>query len=64
MGPTRRVLVVEDDDDLRALFTTTLQFAGFEVSDAADGLAALRALDTNRPDLVVLDLRIPFVSGF
>lgn len=64
MGSSKRILVVEDDDDLRLLFKTSLRLAGFDVSEAADGLAALRALDANRPDLVVLDLRLPFISGF
>lgn len=64
MSEAKRILVVEDDDDLRALFKTSLRLAGFDVSEAADGLAALRAIDSNRPDLVVLDLRLPFISGF
>lgn len=56
--------MVEDNDDLRDLFSSSLRLAGFTVMEAADGLAALRILDSTRPDLIVLDLRIPFVSGF
>jgi CheY-like chemotaxis protein len=60
----KQILVVEDNEDLRDLFTSSLRRAGFAVIEAADGLAALRILDSIRPDLIVLDLRIPFVSGF
>ena len=59
----RRILVVEDNDDLRHLFAEALTVAGFQVSQAADGLQALRAIDSNPPNLVVLDLRLPYFSG-
>ena len=59
----RRILVVEDHDDLRQMFADALKLAGFHVSQAADGLQALRQLDGNSPDLVVLDLRLPYFNG-
>lgn len=59
----RRILIVEDNDDLRHLFADALSAAGFHVSQASDGLQALRQLDGNPPDLVVLDLRLPYFSG-
>ncbi len=58
-----RVLVVEDDDDLRHLFRTTLALAGFDVAEARTGLEALERIDHNPPDLVVLDLGLPEISG-
>jgi len=58
-----RVLVVEDDDDLRHLFRTTLALAGFDVAEARTGLEALERTDHNPPDLVVLDLGLPEISG-
>ncbi len=45
-----RVLVVEDDDDLRHLFRTTLALAGFDVAEARTGLEALERIDHNPPD--------------
>lgn len=58
------VLVVEDDDDLRSIFRSALALAGFAVQEAADGFDALRRLDSNPPDLVVLDLSLPIISGY
>ena len=60
----KRILVVEDDDSLRGLYRTTLSLAGYTVDEAADGLTALRAIDNQPPDLVILDLMLPTVSGF
>lgn len=60
----RRVLVVEDDDDLRRMYRAALTFGGFEVFEANDGMTALNFLDTERlPDLVLLDLMLPHVNG-
>jgi DNA-binding response OmpR family regulator len=59
----RHILVVEDDGDLRRLYRTTLTIAGYEVEEAADGLDALHRMDAHRPDLVVLDIGLPALSG-
>jgi two-component system chemotaxis response regulator CheY len=59
----KRVLIVEDDADLRRMFRTALQFAGYDVSEAGDGLEALRAFDRDGFDLLVLDLGLPVMSG-
>ena len=59
----KRVLIVEDDVELRRLFRLELTFSGYVVSEAGDGLEALRALDNNHVDLVVLDLGLPIVTG-
>jgi two-component system, sensor histidine kinase and response regulator len=58
------ILIVEDDDDLRRLFRTTLTLAGYAVFEADNGLDALRRIDHSPPDLVVLDLMLPTISGF
>lgn len=57
------ILIVEDDEDLRRLFRTALALAGYEVIEAGDGLEALRWIDHSPPDLVVLDLMLPRLSG-
>jgi len=62
--PSRKtVLIVEDDDDLRRMFRTALMIAGFSVEEAADGAAALHRVHHEPPDLIVLDLSLPTVSG-
>ncbi len=60
----RRVLLVEDDDDLRQLFRVALSLAQFEVFEASGGLEALRQLDAQPPDVVVLDLMMPGLDGY
>ncbi len=58
-----RVLVVEDDDAIRDSVAEILADEGYDVSLAADGGAGLRAARARRPDVVVLDLKMPNVSG-
>lgn len=59
----KRILVVEDNADLRRLFRTALTMAGFDVDEAADGLDALRIIESRVPDLVVLDLMLRSLDG-
>ena len=57
------ILIVEDDEDLRRLFRTALSLAGYDVMEAGDGLEALQRIDSTPPDLIVLDLVLPRMSG-
>jgi two-component system phosphate regulon response regulator PhoB len=59
-----RVLVVDDEPDITALVAYHLAKAGYRVITAATGRDALRAAREERPDLVVLDLMLPGVSGY
>jgi len=59
-----RVLVVDDEDSIRELLTTSLRFDGFEVYCAADGVQALELAQHLDLDLVVLDVLLPGMSGF
>jgi DNA-binding response OmpR family regulator len=59
----KRVLVVDDDRDIRDLVTFKLQQAGYEVRQAEDGLQALDAVREWAPDLVGLDVMMPGLSG-
>ncbi len=63
-APEARLLVVEDEPNIRELLSTALRFAGFEVHVAADGATALRVAETTRPDLLVLDVMLPDMDGF
>ncbi len=58
------LLVVEDETPTRLLLALVLRGAGYRVSEAADGNEALRILHDDPPDLVLLDLLLPGISGF
>jgi DNA-binding response OmpR family regulator len=58
------VLVVDDDVSCRDLLKSALEDEGFEVRVATDGRAALRCVERRRPDLILLDLEMPVLSGW
>lgn len=59
-----RILVVEDDLELRRLLSVQLGLAGHEVSVAEDGVAALAAVEAEHPELLVLDVMMPRMNGW
>jgi DNA-binding response OmpR family regulator len=59
-----KVLIADDDADLRDLIAFTLSQAGYLVIKAADGPAAVRSFEAEAADLVVLDINMPGMSGF
>jgi CheY-like chemotaxis protein len=61
---TRRVLVVDDDDQTRAILRTALRHRGLEVDEAEDGRRALDLLAETRYAVVLLDLIMPNLDGF
>lgn len=61
--PTARILVVDDDAEIRASLRRALAFEGYAVVVAADGEEALRLVSDRPPDLVVLDLLLPGLDG-
>ena len=63
MRLVKTVLVVDDEPEIVRLVRDYLEHSGFAVVAAADGAAALRAVRTEHPDLVVLDLGLPGLSG-
>jgi two-component system response regulator ResD len=63
MDTAGRVLVVDDEPIVREVLSRYLGRAGFEVSAAADGQAALDQIEARRPELVILDLMLPRVDG-
>lgn len=60
----RRVLVIDDEADVRLLYRVNLRHAGYEVLEANDGARGIEAVLEHRPDAVVLDLMMPNVDGF
>lgn len=63
-GDQARLLVVDDEPNIRELLTTSLRFAGFEVVAAADGNEAVHLAVETEPDLIVLDVMLPDMDGF
>jgi two-component system OmpR family response regulator len=59
-----KLLVVDDEPNIRELLSTSLRFAGFEVVAAANGREALEAAEKHNPDLAVLDVMLPDMDGF
>jgi DNA-binding response OmpR family regulator len=59
-----RILVAEDEKDIRELIAFTLRFAGFEVLLAVNGLEAVELAETEQPDLIILDVRMPRMTGY
>ena len=60
----QRILVAEDDGDIRSLLKLYLESEGFEVIAAGDGQAALEAAKAQEPDLAILDVMMPKMNGF
>jgi len=60
----QRLLFIEDDQHIRAALKLALEDEGYEIIEAADGLKGLSAFETTSVDLVLLDLRLPDLSGF
>ena len=64
MRPKRRVLIVEDNADLRRLYAIGLNQRGYEVKLAANGAEAIDRIENDRPDVVILDLVMPVMDGW
>jgi two-component system OmpR family response regulator len=62
--PGERLLLVDDEDNLRSMLEAALRHNGFEVSSAANGRAALEQAEAAKPDLIVLDVMLPDLDGF
>ncbi len=60
----KKILIVEDDDFLLQMYVTKLELEGFQVISAVDGIKGLRLAQKDNPDLVLLDLQLPELSGF
>jgi len=58
-----RILIVDDEPDMRLAVRNVLKLRGYEISEAGDGPAALRMAGESRPDLVLLDMRLPGMDG-
>ncbi len=59
----KKILVVDDEENIRQLYKEEFEEMGYEVTTVADGIQALAALDTKKFDLVTLDMRMPDIDG-
>jgi DNA-binding response OmpR family regulator len=60
----KKILVVEDEISMREIVVEKLRMAGFNVLQAEDGAVAIKTIEKERPDLVLLDLMLPEIDGF
>jgi len=61
---TKRILVVEDQEDLRGILRDLLTGSGYAVAEAADGQAGVEITRSERPDLVLMDIQLPVMDGY
>jgi len=58
------ILVVDDEADIRATVSAMLEIEGYDVAEASNGADALHVLEERRPDLILLDMRMPILDGW
>lgn len=59
-----KILIAEDEKDIRELISFTLQFAGYEVVAVANGAEAFQAAISEMPNLILMDVRMPIMTGY
>ena len=61
---TKRILVVEDQADLRGILRDLLEGSGYDVAEAADGRDGVAKAKSGRPDLILMDIQHPILDGY
>jgi two-component system cell cycle response regulator DivK len=61
---SKRILVIEDNEDNRQIMNVTLSAAGFEVIEAVTGDAGVAIAESERPDLILMDIQLPGLDGY
>jgi CheY-like chemotaxis protein len=64
MEQSPKILVVDDDPDIRDVLTAILEVQGYQIVTASDGIEGLATLKAERPDLMILDLLMPKMDGY
>jgi DNA-binding response OmpR family regulator len=64
MSKGKKVLVAEDEPDIRGLITFSLEYAGYKVVQALNGEEAVKMAEEEQPDLILLDVRMPRMTGY
>jgi DNA-binding response OmpR family regulator len=58
-----KIAIIEDESAIRRMYALKLKFSDFEVCEATDGEHGLKVIEEHRPDLILLDIRMPKMSG-
>ena len=61
---TKRILVIEDQDDLRGILCDLFTRSGYVVMEAADGAAGVASAKSSRPDIILMDIQMPVIDGY
>ena len=61
---SKRILVVEDQEDNRQILRDLLATAGYDMIEAEDGMQAVAAASEHRPDLILMDIQLPMLDGY
>ena len=61
---SKRILVVEDEEDNRRIVRDLLSSVGYEIIEAVTGLEGVTAAETHRPDLILMDIQLPGLDGY
>jgi CheY-like chemotaxis protein len=64
MSEKKKILLADDEEDIKSVVTLFLQSKGYEIITAYDGLSALDMARTEKPDLILLDVMMPVVNGY
>ena len=64
MTDKKRILIVDDEDDLRSMLKFRLEALNYDVAEAGDGQEGLNKARSDKPDLIILDLMLPKIDGF
>jgi CheY-like chemotaxis protein len=63
MVSSRKIALIEDDDAIRLMYKFKLEKSGYVVSEASDGREGLEVIEKSKPDLILLDLKMPIMTG-
>jgi two-component system, cell cycle response regulator DivK len=61
---SKRILIVEDQEDNRSILRDLLSTAGYQLIEAMDGEEGVRLAERERPDLILMDIQLPIVDGY
>jgi two-component system, cell cycle response regulator DivK len=60
----KRILVIEDQDDNRAILRDLLSAAGYDLIEAVDGAEGIAKAEAEKPDLILMDIQMPLIDGY